>query len=217
MAPNEFPPSRDADSPGAADEIGSARAARDPGRSGSLGLGPAGGIGAWLGRLASDEAASTRAQLAWMQRQAAEEGTFAGVLADLAERGRPVALHLHNGRRHRGALTGLGRDFVVLVTGEGREVLVHLDSVTSVRTVPGEPTTIGDRPVHSDASWHDALAVLGEQRERVVLSGPEPGAVLAGEVRAVGVDVMTLRLDGGGGTAYVRLASVSDVSVDESG
>ncbi len=176
-----------------------------------------GGLTAWLGRLASDDAARTRSRLAWLQRQAAEEGTFAGVLADLAERGRPVAVHLHNGRRHRGVLTGLGQDFVVLVAGDRHEVLVRQAAISSLRTVPGEAETIGDRLVLTDATLHDALAALAEERVRVVITGAEPASVVAGTLRAVGVDVVTIRLDGDGGTAYLLLASVSDASVDESG
>src|SRR4029077_3212757 len=90
---------------------------------------------AWLGSLATDEAARSRARTHWLARQALEEGTFAGVLTDLAERGRPVLVHLHSGRRHRGVPVAIGSDFVALAVAGGRSVLVALSAIASVRTL----------------------------------------------------------------------------------
>jgi sRNA-binding regulator protein Hfq len=167
---------------------------------------------AWVARLAADDAARERSRAAWLQRQAEDEGTFAGVLADLAERGRAVVVHLHNGRRHRGALAALGADFVILANGEGREVLVRRDAIASVHTLPGEPLTIGDRLVISEATLGEALSALGEERARVLVMGLDAGAGVRGELRSVGADVLTVRQDGGA-TAYVALASVAEVSL----
>jgi hypothetical protein len=59
-----------------------------------------------------------------------------------------------------------------------------------------------------------AQAVAGRPRVTVVL-----GAVtVVGELRAVGADVLTIRNDGEpGGLSYVTLASVSEVSLFDSG
>jgi hypothetical protein len=175
-----------------------------------------GELTAWVARLAADDAARQRARGAWLHRQAAEEGTFAGVLADLAERGRPVVVALHNGRRHRGVVAALGRDFVIVVTGDQREVLVRSDAIASVHTLPGEPETIGDRVVVSQATLGDALGVLGEERPRLLLLGLDGHAGVRGELRAVGADVVTVRQDGGA-TAYLSLSAVAEVSLTESG
>jgi len=171
---------------------------------------------AWVARLAADDAARDRARGAWLHRQAADEGTFAGVLADLAERARPVVLHLHSGRRHRGVVAALGDDFVVVVD-EGHEVLVRVDAIAAVHTRPGEAATLGDRVIVSRATLVEALRLLAEVRAGVLVVGSDAAAGVRGELRAVGADVLTVRQDGGGGTVYVALASVAEVSLTESG
>src|SRR5262245_29158179 len=103
------------------------------------------GVDAWLGELASDEAARRRSRDRSLGRQAAEEGTFTGVLVDLAERGRPVVVHLHNGRWHRGLLSMVGTDFVVIRDDAGRDVAIARSALASVRTLPREAATVGDR------------------------------------------------------------------------
>lgn len=175
------------------------------------------GLAAWLAEVVVDEAAAQRARVRWLEQQAAEEGTFAGVLTDLAERGRPVVLHLGNGRTHRGAITLIGADVVGLRTAPDREVLVRQTAITTARTLPGEPLTIGDRHLVSDVSLHEAISVLADHRARVLLVGPDASHVVNGELRAVGRDVVTVRLDGAGGTAYVAVASLDEISLFESG
>jgi hypothetical protein len=180
-------------------------------------LGGAADLAGWVAGLAVDEAARSRARAYWLQRQAGEEGTFAGVLADLAERGRGVVVHLRNGRRHHGRAVLIGADFVAVRTEQHRDVLLALGAVASVRTRAGDPPTLGDRPVVADLQLVEALAVLAEDRTRVIVRGDDAADAVHGELRGVGRDVATVRLDGAGGTAYVALASVVEVSVPESG
>jgi len=174
-------------------------------------------LSAWVASLVADEAARSRARTAWLARQAAEEGTFAGVLVDLAERGTAVVVHLHNGRRHRGRVTLVGRDFCGVRTAGGRDVLVAERGLASVRTLPGDAVTIGDRPVHTDLTFAETLAALADHRVRVLVVGHDADDAVAGELRSVGADVVTVRLDGGGGTAYVSSSSVLELSVTVSG
>jgi len=175
----------------------------------------AGGLGEWVGRLLVDDAAHQRADGYWLRRQAEEEGTFAGVLADLAERTTPVVVHVSNGRRHRGIVTALGADFAVLNAGE-RDVMVRLDAITTIRTLPRERVTAGDRPAAGALTFAEALAALAEQRPRLLLVGADAADPVSGELRVVGRDVAQVRVDGGG-AAYVALASVLEVSAAESG
>jgi hypothetical protein len=174
-------------------------------------------LSAWVAGLVVDEAVRTRARQQWLRRQAAEEGSFTGVLADLAERGRPVVVHLRNARRHHGRAVVIGNDFVGLRTERGTDVLLALAAITSVRTRAGDSVTIGDRPVIGDMRLVEALTALAEDRARVVMVGDDAGDAVRGELRAIGRDVATVRLDGDGGTAYVALASVVEVSLPESG
>ena len=174
-------------------------------------------LAALVAELSSDQAALTRSRAHWLSRQAAAEGTFGGILRDLAERGRPVLLSLHNGRLHRGVTTVVGADFVVVRVGPGRDVAIALAALSSVRTLPGEPATTGDRFVPASTSLAEMLSALGEERTRVLIVGSDPRQAVSGELRAVGRDVLTVRLGGDGGTAYVALASVAEISLVESG
>lgn len=139
--------------------------------------------------------ASARVRQRWLQRQVEEEATLVGTLVDLAETGARVALRSSSGRVNHGGLQALGRDFVLL-DGGGELRLVSLASIVSVLPSVGQryPAAAGDRAAPLDLTLVELLAGLAPDRPRVTLvSG---GVALAGELRAVGVDVATLRLDG---------------------
>lgn len=184
---------------------------------GRRGPGDDAGLVTGLATLAADEAVRDRVRARSLGRQAAEEGTFAGVLQDLAERGRPVLVHLQSGRRHRGEIVAVGRDFVILRLGTGRETAIAVTAVTGVRTLAEERTTSGDRVASSLVTLAEVLAALVDERARVLVVGLDADQAVTGELRAVGRDVLTVRLDSGGGTAYVALDSVTEISLVESG
>ena len=188
-------------------------------RRGARPTGPApdGGLAEWAGELAADGAARERGRAHWLQQQARDEGTFMGVLEDLAERGRPLVVHLHNGRLHRGVIVAVGVDHVGLRRTAGREVLVAQSAIASVRTQPREAPVDGDRPVRSARTLGEALVPWADQRTRVLVAGADAGQAVSGELRAVGRDLLTLRLDGDGGVAYIALESVAEVSAAVSG
>lgn len=170
---------------------------------------------AWLADLQVDEAAQARARAAWLERQAAEEATFVGVLADLAERGRSLTIDTVGARRHHGAVRLVGEDFCFLTTRKGLDVLVRYEAVLAVRPAPHEIGTAGDRVIAPVVTFREAMAVLADADARVSAVGLGGGAV-SGELRSVGRDVLKLRLDDRG-ACYVRLASLGEVSVVESG
>ena len=168
----------------------------------------------WAGDARVDEAARRRSRERWLLQSAEEGGTLAGVLADLAERGVAVALRTSAGRRHGGRVRAIGADFVALDTVASGEVVVALAAISSVRTRPGHAPA-GDRPVHSDLRLAEVLAGLAAERERALVVGID-GDAAAGTVRAVGQDVVVVRVDGDGlsvATAYVPLAAVGEVVI----
>ena len=140
-------------------------------------------------------------------RQAAEEGALlAGTLVDLAEHGTGVTVRTAAGRTHHGPVRLVAGDFVVV-----GEAWVALRAVTTVRPDPAlrhEPAA-GDRPT-VDLRLVEALARVAGERPRLalVLRG---GEVVAGELRSVGADVVTLRLDGASGTSYVSASAIEEV------
>jgi hypothetical protein len=193
------------------------------------------GIGARLERWAADArveaAARRRARERWLRQQAEEEATFAGVLIDLGEHGVEVALHTRTGRAHRGRVGVVGADFVGLLPSPGpggpggpqgadggEEVLVVLDSVTSVRMQAGARLVTGDRLLTSRLSLVEVITGLAAERERVVLVLADRGETVAGILHSVGQDMVVVRqADGPPGarppTAYVALASIVEVVI----
>jgi len=169
-------------------------------------------LGEWVASAAVDEAAAARARERWLRRIAAEEATFAGVLLDLAERSAPVVVTGRGGRRHRGLLRAVGADFCGLRTPEGADVLLTYGGIASVRPEAGAEAVSGDRPVTIDVGIAEALAALTPDRPRVLVVTIADTDGMAGELRAVGADVLTLRFDGAGRSiVYVPIASVAEV------
>ena len=165
---------------------------------------------------ASAEAAARERTHERALRESAElEATFVGVVLDLAERGSAVVVRTAAGRTHRGRVIGVGTG-AIAVRDEGRPpVLIALAAVTSVRPhaePDGRPRDVaGGRPAPLDLSMVRLLGALAEDRPRVQVScaGEEP---LAGELRSVGTNLLTVRLDGDRHLlAHVPIAAVADV------
>lgn len=176
----------------------------------------------WLGEERVDHAAESRARGRWLRQQKLEEARFAGVALDFAERGIGVSLQTIGGRSHHGTIAAVGQDFVVVRAAE-RVTLVALPAVASLRAAPGpgRVSPIGDamsdRAEAVSVSLAGILAGLAGDRPHVQIVAGGAGPY-AGELRAVGEDVVTLRLAGEPPTTiYVRLGSVTECSVFGSG
>jgi len=174
----------------------------------------------WAAEARVDEAARRRAREWWLRRQAEEGATLAGVLADLLEAGTAVTVHSRSGRRYRGRVRALGADFVAVGAPVGL-VLVALEAVTSLRTPPGEPAVVGDRPF-GDADvrrplLRDVAAGLAVDRERVVLvtgAGEGEGEAIAGVLRSVGQDVAVVRGGDPPVACYVALDAITELILE---
>ena len=168
----------------------------------------------------ADDASAERVRERWLRRQAEEDARFVGVLLDLAESRRPVAITMAGGRVHHGTLTLVGADCAVLRDRGGHVVHLALRAMTAVVPDPGAasgPAT-GERAAASPATLLDLLLEIGSERPsvQVVTTGAPQG--LTGRLLAVGTDVLTIRLEAEqGGTCYVAAPSVVSVSVFDSG
>ena len=178
----------------------------------------------WAAEARAREAADERVRARWARRAAEEGATFAGVLLDLAEAGIPTTLTTTGGHRHGGRLIVVGADFVAVRTGTGLVVLLALAGLAEVVAagVPGgagagRPASGEDRPQPLEVTLADVLARLAVARPRASLRAGE--AVVSGELVATGSDVVTVSVGGShpARLAYVRLASVSEVTVFDAG
>ena len=149
-------------------------------------------------------------------RQAAEEGaTVVGSLVELAERQAAVTTRTAAGRSHRGHVVAVGRDFVVMRDGMRPAVFVAIAAIAWVRPVdPIAHDTTGDRAAPVEASLAAVLTGLAGDRPRVQLSLMADTQPLTGQLRAVGLDIVTIHLeDGARSPVYVPVASISEVAL----
>lgn len=175
----------------------------------------AGNLEAWAAAARVEAAAASRAREFWLRRVAEEGATLAGLLIDLAEAGGEVGV-IAGGRPVHGRIVAVAEDFIAMRSSAGPLVLLPLTTITTVRPARGsaEPAT-GDRPPAADATFAGVLGGLAAERPRVQLHTANDAA-LAGVLVASGDDVVSLRLDGAAGVAYVATGRVVDVVlVDE--
>ncbi|MBI2708700.1 MAG: hypothetical protein HYX34_03275 [Actinobacteria bacterium] len=163
----------------------------------------------WLAATRADAAAESRARERWLRQQAQEEATLAGLLLDLAEREQEVVVQTAGGRRHGGLVRAVADDFLALRTGDGTDLLLRYDGVVAVRPKGRSPGP-GDRPRALDVTFAEAALALAAERPRIRL-GTRDGQAVAGELRSAGIDVLTVRLDGDAGAAYVPITAVAEL------
>lgn len=174
-----------------------------------------------------DDAAAARAKAHWLARQAEEGATLLGALRDLVEQRRPVRGALRGGHAVTGRLVRADAEQVV-VRHPGGTTHVRTSALARVLLDPGTaPGGRDDVPTRRPqaAAEGDAVGVTpfstvlrdaaAERADAVLLT--DDGAELAGQLRAVGVDVATLRVGGGpapqagqaaAGTLLVALGTV---------
>lgn len=170
----------------------------------------------WTADSRVDDAARCRMRERWLRQQAEEDARFAGVVLDLSEAGAVVALRLTTGRTLQGRIVTVARDFCVLRHDAGTATLLAFSAIATVRPEPGYRAgkAASERVAPVDARLADVLVGLAGERPRVRIVVDGAGEALAGELRSVGADVATVRLDGGrGGTVYVQLGSVREVTL----
>lgn len=164
----------------------------------------------------AEQAVAARARERLLRQRAEEGARFAGTLRDIAEAGGVVTVRTEAGVAHQGRLVAVGLDHCAVATVRGPVVFVALDAVALVRPEPGaaHAAATGERDAAQDRTLLEVLARLVDDRPRVALlarGSPEP---VTGELRAVGEDVVTVRLDGDTrGTAYVRAAAITELVV----
>jgi hypothetical protein len=148
----------------------------------------------WAADAAVDEAAAARLRTYWLRVQAEEEASVLGTLVDLAERGRPVVVDVA-GHRLGGVVIGVGADFVAMRTDRRQQALVPLAAIDVIRAEPGGVDVRGDRTPLLDVALDAVLGPVAAERPTVVVR-TTGGAIVRGELRSAGTDVLRLRADG---------------------
>lgn len=150
------------------------------------------------------------------RRHAARQGAEAaarlsGTLLSLAEHGGDVRVHTKSGGTWRGPVAAVGADHCVVATPDGEAVL-RLSAIASVRPpVEAVAGTAQDtRSVEDGERFLDRLRAAAEEAADAVLRLDGLEHPLRAQVLAVGADLLTVRLEGRGGTAYLALDAVTE-------
>lgn len=163
----------------------------------------------WVAEGTVDEAARARARRRWIEQQADEEATLAGVLHDLAEREGTAVLTTRRGRRVGGRIVVVGADFAI-VREAGGDVVVPASVLSSVRPGPDDHPVAGARAVGVELVLAEALAELAADRPDVfVVTAAEE---VKGRLRSVGFDVIAVAIEGAGRrTVHVPVGALDHV------
>ena len=161
------------------------------------------------------DAIAERADQRDLTARATELATLVGTLRDLAERGAGVGITTTSGRILRGSALAVAADHVVLATGAGQRMFVHLDRVAVVRPDPDErvPLAQGDRDHAQDLLLLERCARWVADRPTVAI-GVVGGDLLRGRLLAVADDLVSVSLDGSRFPAYVAGHALEVVTLD---
>jgi len=166
----------------------------------------------------SDDARRAEAKRARLQRSdrtvaAGLSGTLVGTLTELLETQSSVSLMTRSGSHIRGAIELLGPDVVVLRCGPGTRVLVRTSAIEGIR----EPGAGHDREldaISTGKSLGDHLDELSSENRRLAMTLASGNRVM-GTVLRVGLDQVTLRLDGEADALTIPLAAIDQVVVEQ--
>ena len=169
----------------------------------------------WTADTRVEDAARSRVRERWMRQQAEEDARFVGLALDLSEGGTGVIVRTTTGHTLRGRIAAVAIDFCVLRNDGGPPTLLAFSTIATLRPEQGHRAgeASSERAAPLSATLAHLLAGLAGERPRVRLVVDGGGEALVGELRSVGADVATMRLDGDGGTVYVRLGSVRETTL----
>lgn len=158
-------------------------------------------------------AATERLQAADHAMVAGLSGSWFGTLVELAESGRPILAITRSGAHHRGAILAVGPTLVVLApTLDGPRTLLRLPALEAVRE-SGDGRVRDADPPAMGPDLGSLLDEASEDRARVsiVTAG---GNRFAGRILRVGIDQVTLRLDGQHDALTIPLGRIDEAVID---
>ncbi len=156
-------------------------------------------------------AAAGRRRRHWLQHQANESATWAGILVEFTDRGTALVVHLVNGHVHRAMVTEVGADFVTLAVGRQRR-LVSLASIIAVEAPAGQQPVTGsvdalDAPDSPRLAHRLRVEATAQARLTVITSDAR---TVTGTLVNVGHDLVLIR-SAGAAVLYLPLAAIVEV------
>ena len=153
---------------------------------------PLAGLSGWLADHQVDEAAAARARQRSLEQQAAQESSIAGVLLDLAERGRPVTIKTAGGQVCHGQIVAAGADFVFVRDENEGELLIPTTAIATIGTAATDRPVTGARPLSSVVLADTLDELVADQAHVAVSVG---GECVSGLLQTAGADVIAVAVD----------------------
>jgi hypothetical protein len=154
------------------------------------------------------EEAADRRRRAARERQLLEaELRLDDLWATWASKGAAVTVHTSAGRQHRGHLTAVGADMVVLTPTAGPPVALPTEHAVGV--AEDELTVAGTPAPRSATTFVEVLRELADREAEV--AAVAGAATVRGRIEVLGVDVAVVR-DSTGRRNYLRVEALSELS-----
>ena len=169
------------------------------------------GLSNWLADCQVDDAATARARQRSLEQQAAQESTIAGVLLDLAERGRPVTLKTVGGQVCDGQIIAAGADFVFVLDENSGELIIPTRAIATIRTSPTDRPVTGARQL-SPVVLADTLDELAADHAHVLVAVGDEN--VSGLLQTAGTDVIAVAVKGARrDLVYIATAAIDHLLV----
>lgn len=150
----------------------------------------------WTIDVRHEQARQARQSSHWQKQLAVDEARFSGLLVDLHENARTIALAMSSGRQVSGTIRDIGSNFVAIDAIEKSTVYLRLDVITSVE-VDGRANSVGtpsERTIDTERRFEDVIAELAERHAAVRFATRNTKELRAATLMNAGVDVVTLEL-----------------------
>ena len=168
----------------------------------------------FVGEGAVDNAARSRSRTRWQRQLAVEEGTWLGLLCDLAETHATAVIDTTIGRRLRGIIATVGSDFVTVATTTGGRVVLAITAISAVQLAPGQRAAVGRATMANLPTLSEMLAELAVDRPPLTwyVTG---GTSITGQLMGVGQGFVQLRIGGTPpSTSYVPIGEGTMIGLD---
>ena len=168
----------------------------------------------FVGEGAVEHAARVRSRIRWQSQLAVEEGTWVGLLCELAETQATTLIDTSIGRRLRGSITAVGSDFVTLTTTTGGQILLAIAAISAVQLSPGQSANTGRVPATDRTTLSELLGELAIDRPVLTWHLTDRTST-TGQLIGVGRGFAQLRLAGTPPpTSYVPIGDRTMVALD---
>jgi len=123
----------------------------------------------FVGEGAVEFAARSRSRTRWQRQLAVEDGTWLGLLCELAETQTTMLIDTTLGRRLRGTITAVGHDFVTVAPTIGGRVVVAIAAISAIQQASGHPASTGTgAPTNTvGPTLHELLTELAGDRPQL--------------------------------------------------